>query len=385
MATRKKRESPPPAELKSLAAELEGAERPRPGYVLRGDESYFRERAIELIVARARALEWEVVSHSPGDPDFDLGGLLTDLCGGSLFGAEQLILIRGADKAKLLDGTAKDPSALTRALVARFESEQSTGGVVLAVDKLRADHKVAKALAAAEGRALSCRKLWDSPPPWDPDPTRAELAQWVRARSGELGVRLDARQAAYVAAATGNDLSAIDTQLEKLRQVGPQGLAAAVGWEGGGSPFALADELCAGDAARAISGIESLFRGGFADKSGKRVVDTQALCVMFTSALVKGARSGLAASRRLEAGAPPAEALRAAGHQGAPQRGEALLARAKSARASAWARRLEEASDLERRLKTGSRVDAADLVAVALRWGTDRKPSGARRSKNRRR
>ena len=115
--------------------------------------------------------------------DFDLGGLLTDLCGGSLFGAEQLIVIRGPDKAKLLDGTAKNPSALTRALVARFESTQSTGGVVLAVDNLRADHKATKALVAAEGRVLSCRKLWDSPPPWDPDPTRTELAQWARARS----------------------------------------------------------------------------------------------------------------------------------------------------------------------------------------------------------
>lgn len=372
MATRKKREAPPPAELESLRGELEGA-RPRPAYLLRGEERYFRERAIASLQERARALEWEVVSHSPGDPDFDAGGLLTDLCGGSLFGAEQLIVIRDADRAKLLDGTAKKPSALTQALCSRLASGEATGSVVIAVDKLRADHKLAKAIAAAEGRALSCRKLWDTAPPWDPDPLRTELALWVRARSKELGVRLDPRQSAYVAAATGNDLAGIDTQIEKLRQVGPQGLAAAVGWEGGGSPFALADELVKGDAARALSGIESLFRGGFADKSGKKVLDTQALCVMLTSALVKGARAGLAASRRLEAGASPQDALRAAGHSGAPQRGEELLAKARSASAEAWRRRLDEASTLERRIKTGSRVDASDLCALALRWEGDRK------------
>ena len=56
--------------------------------------------------------------------------------------------------------------------------------------------------------------------------------------------------------------------------------------------------------------------------------------------------------------------------------------------ADMWATRLlesEEASELERRLKTGSRVDAADLVSVALRWGSDRKSGGASRSRNRRR
>ena len=54
----------------------------------------------------------------------------------------------------------------------------------------------------------TCRKLWDSPPPWDPDPRKSELALWVRARSGDLGVCLTPDDAAYVAAATGNDLAA---------------------------------------------------------------------------------------------------------------------------------------------------------------------------------
>ncbi|MBZ0267620.1 hypothetical protein K8I85_05655, partial [bacterium] len=79
---------------------------------------------------------------------------------------------------------------------------------------------IAKAIKAKGAPVLTLRKLWDTPPPWSPDPRKVELALWVGTRSRELGMRLSPDDCAYLAAATGNDLAAIDTQLEKIRQGG---------------------------------------------------------------------------------------------------------------------------------------------------------------------
>jgi len=368
----RKREAAPPDALRQLARALD--ERGlAPGYVLRGDEPYFHARALELLRARAEQEGMELCQHAgpKAGADFSLARAVEDLSGGGLFASRRFVVVR--DPEDLLKKDGNHPSALTRAIQAFLAG--AGGCVVLSGSALRADLVAVKAIGAAGGPLLELRKLWDSPPPWNPDPRQAELVQWLVQRAGEKGLRLSAAQAVYVCAATGNDLAALDDNLERLRSSSGGGaLAELVAWDASVAPWTVADHLVAGDLPRALGGIETLFRGGFQDKSGKRVLDAAALVPMLTGSLLRGVRQGLALGAELAAGASDADAAAMAGLRGRPDTLRAALARARSLSTEAWRGRLEEVLALERRAKSGGDVDAGDFAALALAWAAPEGP-----------
>jgi len=365
MAARRKRQADPPTQLAELARALESGE-PAPGYVLRGDERYFHERAIDLLRARAEALGFEVCLHDaypPPNPDFRLGTLIDDLSGSGLFAARRLVVVRNpGELLKKVDGR---DSPLTEA-VRTFVGAGNAGCVVLSAASLRADHAVSKAVVAAGGGLLDLRKLWDSPPPWSPDPRRTELVEWAVRRAAEAGVRLSRDQAVFLCASTGNELSTIDDQLARLRSTPGAPIGDIVGWDATTTPWGVADQLVAGELPRALAGIEALYRSGFRDKSGRRVIDAPALSNMLITSVARGVRRSLALSGALERGATEAEAARAVGLSGravAP-----AMTGARRRPAVAWRKMLEDVAGLERRAKSAAGVDANDFCAFALRW-----------------
>ena len=102
MAARRRRAPDPPAQLAELAKSLDGEELAR-GYVLRGEERYFHERAIDLVCARAAALGHEVCRHDvapPSNPDFRLSTLIDDLSGGGLFAARRNSMARATARTR---------------------------------------------------------------------------------------------------------------------------------------------------------------------------------------------------------------------------------------------------------------------------------------------
>ncbi len=367
------RENDPLTELASLEAALERGGLAR-GYVLRGEERYFRERAIERLkrVAEARGFELCLHDAEEGNPDFQLSRLIDDLSGAGLFAAQRLVVVRQAgEHLRMAKG---EESPLARAVLAFVHSPESAGCLVLSDASLRADHPLVQAIVAAGGSVLGLRRLWETPPPWKPDPRSSELVGWTMRRARELGLRLGLDQALYVAAATGNDLFALDSQLECLGASGGRDLRTAVRWTAGASPWAVADSLVAGELARGLSGIEALFGGGFQDKSGRRLVDAPALATMLVAALQRGVRSALELSRSLERGAPEGDALAEAGQRTPGER--AALARARVRGSREWRVMLEEVAALERSIKSGGGVDANDFARFALRWSLqeDRRP-----------
>lgn len=368
MAARKAREVAPPTQLSQLEARLAQGDPPR-GIVLRGEERYFRERGVELIRDRARALQWEISMHDSADPDFEEGALLDDLAAGSLFAGASCVIVRNA--GSLLKKAGRNQSALTRSVQAFLGSDQVAGSVVLCADNLRADHAVVKAVQAADGALLHCRKLWDSPPPWKPDPRQTEVVLWILSRARDFAVNLTPDQAVYVAVATGNDLFALDTQLKKLRHAGQRSLREVVQWEAGGSPFQVAEALVGGERARALAGVEALFRGGFKDRSGGRVVDEHALVAILMGAIGRSLRQGLAGSVALAAGGDPLQGASKAGLSVNPRGRDAFMAQLRMWPLREWRVRLETLANLERRSKTGGRVDGADFVLLACRWSKD--------------
>jgi DNA polymerase III delta subunit len=365
MAARKAQDPPPPARLLELERELAAAKELARGFVVRGDERWFRDAAVHLLVDAGKRLGLEVARHDALDPDFDLAGLLADLAAPSLFASARLLLIRNAGALLKKESDADAPFAL--AAVAFLRGRAVEGTLVVEAESLRIDHALAKAVLETGGSVLTLRKLYESPPPWerDPDPRKVELVQWLLARAKDRSLRLDPNEAAYVVAATGNDLSALDSALDALLRRGKEGVRQTVGWTGGASPFQVSEDLLRGAAGAALTGVEALFRSGMRDKDGSREVKPEALIAVLFSSLRSKLRLTLAAARAVAAGSSPAIAGMS------PRAREELEQRFPLRSAASWRGMLDDLSDLERRTRTSRTVDANDLAVLALRWRLD--------------
>lgn len=377
MAARKRRANPhPEQEHTALLATLEDGL--PPAVLLRGEERHFRTQGMGAVCAAAAARGDEVCRHDARDPEFSPSALVDDLRSGALFASARTIALENGD-ALLKKGARGFSQAILDGLLARLEAGVP-GTLAVGAGSLRADHPLLKAVLAAGGVTVACRKLYDSPPPWDPDPRRAELVQWLLAKARERGVPLDPDEAVWVAAAVGNDPAALCDRLEELRGRGAAGVRELVGWEAGGSPWDLAGRLVAGDAQGAVAGVETLFQGGFQGRDGTRTVDPAALVNVLASALTARVREGLAGSAALGSGASPEEAAAAAGVRGGPRAVEAFLARLARRAPGDWRRMLEESAALERHARSGARVDGNDFALLALRWALKGKSTARNRN-----
>jgi DNA polymerase III delta subunit len=361
MATRKTPEPPPPAQIAELERSLSGASPLARGYLVRGDERWFREAALSLLVEAAKRRGLEVTRHDGADPDHDLSELLSDLSAASLFAPARFVLVRNAGALLKKEGESEVPFA--NAALAFLRGRAVLGAIAIEAESLRIDHALAKAVVASGGAVLTMRKLYDSPPPWerDPDPRKVELVQWLLSRARQKSLRLDLDHAAYVVAATGNDLSALDSALDALARRGGRGVRETVGWSGGASPFQVAEDLLCGDVASSLAGIESLFRSGMREKDGSREVKPEALVSMLFGSLRSKLRQTLALARAAEAGSRIEIA-------GAPRSREEAEKRYSLRSSEAWQLMQADLAELERRTRTSRTVDASDLALLCLRW-----------------
>ena len=368
------READPQTQLDGLARSLAEASELAPGYVFRGDERWFREQGERAVVARAKELGCEISRHDANDPDFVLSRLLDDLSAPPMFAASRCVVVQGA--ASLLKKAGKADAPLTHAVKA-FLASSLGGTVVLDAAGVRADQAAVKAIVAAGGTVVTCRKLFDGPPPWAAgDARRAELVQWLVARARARGQRLSPDDAVLLAAAAGNDLYALDAQLEKLRYApnGAQAVRALAGSERAVSPWAIAEDLCRGDARRAVPALEQLFRSGFTGRDGTREVDPRSLCAVLLTAVRSKVRQALAGTRALAQGGDAAQAATAAGVGTWPKARAEFDERLRSRPAAMWPGMLAEVNALERGTRENRTLDANDFVLLALRWA---RPQGA--------
>jgi len=374
-ATKKKARDPHPDEsLADLRAALERGLPPL--VILRGEERWYRDQGVRSVLEAATAEGHEICRHDVADPEFSLSTLMDDLTGGALFASGRAVHIENAD-ALLKKGARRYSPALLEALLARLRGE-SQGTVVLGADKLRADHAVCKLAKEIGGLLVTCRRLWETPPPWDPDPRKAELVQWLVARARERKIKLSPDEAAYVVAATGNDLAGLLDRLEVLAD-GEGRVVERVAWESGGTPWDLAEHMVDGVADRAVAGLEALFRSGFSGRDGRRTADAAALGNVLSSALTARLREAATGAEALAAGASPSAAAVLAGVGGGPRSQATFQARLGLRSPAEWRALLEQAVDVERRARSGVRVDASDFALLALRWAKRGSPRGTRR------
>lgn len=201
----------------------------------------------------------------------------------------------------------------------------------------------------------------------------------MRKRAGELELRLSPDDAAYIAAATGNDLSAIDTQLETVRRGGGKALQELIGWNSGGTPWKVASELLGGDTARGLAAVEALFRAGFhSDRDGKTEVNPIALSTILFSALRSKARQALVGSRAMALRKSLDEAATEAGVSGQKQARAEFQGLVNLRRWDAWQAIYLDITELEKRSRSGSAIDVAEFCRLAVRWRAEPDPRTSR-------
>lgn len=366
MAARSAAAPHPQKELERLRSHLASSGVPR-ALLVKGEERYFRDRAVDLVCALATERELEVSRHDARDPEFDAAAVCHDLSAAPMFAPGRLVLVRNfgallradaSDDVEASDGSRG--AAVSRAIQSALADRASTCSVAVDSESLRADHAVSKAIAASGGPVFAFRRMYDSPPPWgDPDPRRTELVQWLLSRAQETSVRLAPDQAVYVAAAVGSDLAALDVELERLKRRGAESVQDTVAWTSGASPFAVAEHLVRGDLAPALAGIEALFRSGTQKSDGSREVEPAAIVAMLSGSV----RNKLRQTVALAEGESPGGM--------APRAREELEARVRLRSSASWRRMQEEFAALERSARMGATVDANDLAGFALRWRSD--------------
>lgn len=343
------------------------------GYVLKSEEPWFATRALTLLIDRARQAGLEVCRHDAAEGGFRAAALFDDLCGNAMFDSARCVIVERPED--LLRKTDEGDPPFVRHARAFLEARRGT--LVLLAAGMRADHALVKAVRKSGGELYAFRALWDSPPPWNPDPTQSELVGWIGARATELGLRLTRDAALWLAKAKGNDLSALDGELANLAQAGPQA-AAALASDAAGSPRKLADLLADGDRAGALLEIERLWQGGFdKGRGGGRETSGGAILAVLFGSLRGNLRQALVGSAALAGGADAGAAADAAGVPTWPKARAGFAARVRRQSPARWLSMARDAQALERRSRGAVVIDANDLAAFALRWG--RAPAGARR------
>ena len=361
---RKARDPFPEDALRDLERALSGAL--PPAILLRGEERYFRDRGVGLAVTAAKAAGMEICRHDALDPDYTAARLSDDLVTGALFQSARCVVVHGAERI-VVPRASKHSASVAESMRLRLSSG-AEGMLVLSAEKLRADNALSKALVAAGGIVVGCRRLYDSPPAWDPDPRKAELVQWCAARARALDVSIDLGEAAYIAAATGNDLAGIDDQLRRLVGRGREAVQELVAWDATASPWEVAEHVVSGDIKRAAAGIETLFSGGASQRDGSRTIDTGGIVAQLSTALSSKLREAQRAAEAMRDGLDPKRAAAAAGVRGPAAAMASFERRLASRPPEAWAPMMEQLGALERRSRSSVKVDATDFVQLALAW-----------------
>lgn len=362
----KKREQPPWVQLKAWERSAAGTDPLARLWLCRGDEPFFVRRAHAALAEGAKRRDAELSVHDGADPDFQLSVLLGDLATPSMFAARQVFVVRSVDGALRKSGKNQPP--LVAAIESFLQRDDPDRALCLFAGTLRADHRVAKLAAESGAPNLNSRRLWDSPPPWKPDPMQAELVQWLLVHAKDRKIPLRPEDALELTRRVGNDPGGLDDELSALARGGGGGRPA---FRAAGSPFAVADALLSGATAKALVGIEGLYKGGMSGRDGERVLDPGAIGALLVRSVAGGVRMSLTAASALRSGLAPDEAAALAGASGARAK-PALLERLRSApEPELWARRLEQVAALERRLKSAGGLGPGDWSQLALSWAVD--------------
>lgn len=262
--------------------------------VCAGDETFFMEEALQSLKSamdkKGQSFAISNVEAAQGEKDAAVGSrLLRNLATPVLFGDKTLYVVRSGDK--ILKAVTKELDALlekNRALPHR---------VIFFVKKLDGRTKLAKRLQEADGY-VECKRLYDTPAFWKRGGSdETELDKWAKEQAARHGFELDMKAAQFLTALTGNDLFAINSELEKLNLslgsgdkkskkkvvLDVEAIERSTGMSAVHTPFDLWEKIENHDTAGAMETLQIIIRNGMRSTGGRLETDVTAIANILMS------------------------------------------------------------------------------------------------------
>lgn len=214
----------------------------KPVYLLLGEEAFLRHRARNLLHERVVGQERGTVTVFTSDDPLET--VLDSVRGDSLFASRRMVEVMSADKFLRDKGDA----------LARYLERPSASGVlVLEAAKVDGRTKLPGAIRAA-GMIVDCPLMRDY-----------EVANWVRAEASRRGARIAPAAVGALVEEIGNNLFALDAEIEKLityagsgKAIEADAVSRLTGNVRSWAVWALTDALGKRDAAAALRILPSL-------------------------------------------------------------------------------------------------------------------------------
>lgn len=180
-----------------------------------GESEYLRAAAVTAFREAwlAGFPDGDIVSvrAGPGEKTRDLGDILRELAGGSLFAKEKLVVARGADRllfppraATAEDGPGGKTGEREKNLLEWAANPAPRIWLLLETAQLPGNRTLGKRLAEA-AHVVPC-----------PNPTQRDIPPWLAERARKLGKRLDEEAADTLLRTHGTDLGVLAGEMEKL-------------------------------------------------------------------------------------------------------------------------------------------------------------------------
>lgn len=334
-------------------------------------------------------------SYAPTEEGFDLDELCADLASPSLFGETRFVCV--ADGGELVESSSRKRGGAGGKPFERALQHWAANAVLghrlfLALPGASVETPLVGALQEKLGEGLllvALRGLYDTPPPWNPDPLQTELVRFVSAVAQGRKLQLGPNSRLDLAQRVGKDLGRLDSELEKLAaSADAQGRvpesevrANVVGGALDAEAFELAERIVRGDSRGALRWLHEVERrGARSDPAGKRggaMQDLGDLQGLIVSALVREGRRMLAAAEMSEQGHSIDTIAEALGIPDVTVAREAFRAKLAARDAAGLRALLEEVRELELDLKRRSVEPLLALERLLLRLRA-RGPRGGR-------
>jgi DNA polymerase-3 subunit delta len=222
------------------------AETVKPLYVLHGEDGFLRDHHRAQIVERAIGSADPQLCVSVFDAEAELAAVLDELRTLPFLAPRRVVIVRDAD-----DFVAAHREELERYL----QEPCPSATLVLLVAAWPSNTRLYK-VAAKVGGAIDCSS-----------PQGGQLSRWLVQAAAKRGKKIDPDVAEGLADWIGNDLSALDGEMEKLSlYVGPRAtitledISAVVTATSGPVAFALTNAITAGDAKAALEALGGMLR-----------------------------------------------------------------------------------------------------------------------------
>ena len=255
-----------------------GHETIKPLYIVSGQESFLKLQAIEAIknhLGQDRIFFKEYMA----DKQFEPRRLLDDLYSEALFDDFNLIILRDAQNII---------ARLHSPLVEYLSNTPAHSVLLIELDKLDQRTKFAR-LAKEKGVVVECTPLRQDIPSWQKGKRRdSELIEWLYSRVGHYHKNIKETAAYMLAELSGNNLSNLDLQIQKLtlfikerREIGVADIEAMVQGSKRVNIFELLDAISARQQQTAMRLLYLLFRRGMISQDGQAVYDPTRISLQF--------------------------------------------------------------------------------------------------------